>query len=615
MKLHTKLPVDQFSADQLVLTVTEGIEPAVLDLSDYDDFIAHATRGRAYQREAIETATRFLAGGEYSDCEALARDSWMHLADLQRRYETADKLVKQLPFPDKLACSLDLATATGKSFVYHAIARIMLNEGHVDRVLLLCPSVTIEGGLKDKFNQLVADSDMTDLLPERPRGIRLPDIVDAGATVKEQQICIENIHATYERTGSSINDSFTGQGERTLLISDEAHHIYSPSETKLKRWREFIESPEFAFRYHVGASGTCYIKNDYFADVIYRYPIRQAMDDRWIKEVYYLEKDSSASQTERFRKLLARHEKNRIAHKPLKPLTIAVTANIKAAEELAEDLIAFLSNEVKGGREEVQSKVLIVTSADKHKANVTKLNSVDAADNPAEWIVSVAMLSEGWDVKNVFQIYPHERRAFNSKLLVSQVLGRGLRRPEQLKEQPLVYVFNHQKWEAEIEELVAEVLDVETTIAQRPTDVRNVSHFALHTIAYDPVPTNIKAKPVTKPAEIATIALRPQRSHDEKTTFRSALNPAKVDVLTTRIIDKLYPTAEVVADVRARMLAHDGATNGNLATLYPKKRVDEIIRERTEETQARRQGGQPGEPTADPFGLRLPPTKDQARRR
>ena len=33
------------------------------------------------------------------------------------------------------------------------------------------------------------------------------------------------------------------------------------------------------------------------------------------------------------------------------------------------------------------------------------------------------MLSEGWDVKNVFQIVPHEERAFNSKLLIAQVLG------------------------------------------------------------------------------------------------------------------------------------------------------------------------------------------------
>ena len=90
------------------------------------------------------------------------------------------------------------------------------------------------------------------------------------------------------------------------------------------------------------------------------------------------------------------------------------------------------------------------------------------------------MLTEGWDVKNVFQIYPHEKRAFNSKLLIAQVLGRGLRRPEGLKAEPRVFVFNHDKWGGEVEDLVAEVLDQETTIAQRPTDERPVKHFDLH---------------------------------------------------------------------------------------------------------------------------------------
>jgi type III restriction enzyme len=45
-----------------------------------------------------------------------------------------------------------------------------------------------------------------------------------------------------------------------------------------------------------------------------------------------------------------------------------------------------------------------------------------------------------------------------------------------------------------------------------------------------------------------TIALRPQRPHDEKTTFVSVVDSAKVDVLTTRVIDKLYRVDEVVAD-------------------------------------------------------------------
>ncbi len=89
--------------------------------------------------------------------------------------------------------------------------------------------------------------------------------------------------------------------------------------------------------------------------------------------------------------------------------------------------------------EDAAKKVLEVTSSPKHKENVRKLKEVDRQDSPVEWITSVSMLTEGWDVKNVFQIVPHEERAFNSKLLIAQVLGRGLRIPEvYLGQKPVV---------------------------------------------------------------------------------------------------------------------------------------------------------------------------------
>ena len=75
------------------------------------------------------------------------------------------------------------------------------------------------------------------------------------------------------------------------------------------------------------------------------------------------------------------------------------------------------------------------------------------------------MLSEGWDVKNVCQIVPHEERAFNSKLLIAQVLGRGLRIPPEYKgEQPVVTVFNHDRWSSNIKHMVNEVLEIEKRI-------------------------------------------------------------------------------------------------------------------------------------------------------
>ena len=576
--VKAKLTVNQFSVDDLVLPVSQSYDPAKFDLDAYDDFIRQVVAGREYSYQAIRTALIFLAGGRYANTQELAEEAFNSTPGLERRYGTVGRLLEKLPFHDKLACSLDLATGTGKSFVMFCLARILLNEGVVNRVLLLCPSLTIERGLIQKFDELLADNDLTALLPATT-GTRLPERVDATQTVHEGQICIENIHAVYETTGSSIKDSFEGFGASTLVLSDEAHHIHSPGDAKLKRWKEFITSPGYSFRYHVGLSGTCYVGNEYFADVVHRYSIRQAIDDRWVKDVFYVARDETTTEDERFQKLLSQHEANRATYHPLKPLTISVTKNIKAAEQLGEDLVKFLAKQLPGKRADAEKRVLVVTSSPQHEKNVAQLKTVDEPTNPVEWIVSVSMLSEGWDVKNVFQIYPHEKRAFNSKLLVAQVLGRGLRRPTGTNADQRVFVFNHQKWAPDVEELVAEVLDQETTVAQRPVDGRAVDHFELHRLTYKEVPTGIEAKKVEKPKDISRLNLRPQRDAPENTEFRSVSDSEQKVVLTTLVTETYYPMAEVVADVRNRMRLHDQLTDGDLTKAYPKKSIEELIRE------------------------------------
>src|SRR6266550_4260958 len=58
---------------------------------------------------------------------------------------------------------------------------------------------------------------------------------------------------------------------------------------------------------------------------------------------------------------------------------------------------------------------------------VERLLSVEKADEPTEIVVHVNMLKEGWDVTNLYTIVP--LRKANSKTLVEQSIGRGLRLP------------------------------------------------------------------------------------------------------------------------------------------------------------------------------------------
>ena len=390
---------------------------------------------------------------------------------------------------NKLFANIDLATGTGKSYVIYGIAQILLSEKIVKRVLVLCPSLTIEKGLTKKFEDLSSNADLRNAMPKEVVGTT-PRIISADSTIREGDICVENIHAVYETTGSSIKDSFKNGGEDTLVLNDESHHIFNKTNEKdIKKWKEFLLNEDYNFKYILGFTGTAYIDDEYFNDVIYRYSLRSAIDDKIVKTIDYVQKDDVSRDREyKFQKIRENHETNKRKYPNIKPISILITKDIKSAKNLYEDFIDFMCDFEKIERETAERKVLIVTSDVKHKANVSMLDFVDSKDNSFEWIISVSMLTEGWDVKNVFQIVPWEDRAFNSKLLIAQVLGRGLRiPPEYSNPQPSVIVFNHDSWSKNIKSLVNEVLEIETRIIStvKYDGDRNKYNFVVKNLLYD----------------------------------------------------------------------------------------------------------------------------------
>ncbi len=475
----------RFLNQDLVLRVTENINLSVFDINKYEGFIDALCGDRDYQKEAIRATLRYLLGDQYRNLSALAEENLKSNIILQDLYGSFNEMKKHLQFSNKLSCSLDMATGTGKSYVIYAIARIMLAEGVVDHVLVVCPSTTIETGLMEKFRLLSGDATLRDLLPDNSI-IKNPHIINATESIATGAICVENCHALYEHVKSSIRESLAGKGERTLIVNDETHHVYNQTGKDFKKWKEFILEKEFNFKYIVGLSGTCYINDEYFTDVISRYSLKEAIEQGFIKTIDYVAQDTSTTQNEKFQKIYDNHIENKnTKYRLIKPLTILITKDIRACNKLAEDLIKFLSKKEGISVDDASQKVLEVTSSPKHKENVCKLTEVDRKNCPIEWIASVSMLTEGWDVKNVFQIVPHEERAFNSKLLIAQVLGRGLRIPEvYLGQRPVVTVFNHDRWSSRIKHLVDEVLEIENRIYSYPVKKRPDYNFYIHQIDY-----------------------------------------------------------------------------------------------------------------------------------
>ena len=590
----------QFRIDDQVLRVDDGRDAVEAVVHKYDSFVnlLHADKF-SFQRDAVRTALRFLVSDKYPNLERLALENWNAHKAIQQRHESQAAYFDKMPLRDRKAVSLDLATGAGKSFVLYALAAIAQAEGIVDRVLVLCPSLTIEDGLLEKFTALAGDNELAAIMKELGAAVTVPGIKRGNETVRDGDICIENIHAVYENAGSSIADSFRGRGARTLVLNDEAHHLFSPPEKGLKEWLKFLLNPNYGFRFIVNVTGTPYVEDDYFPDVVYRYGLKKAIEDKVVKKPDYKIEDTYAAHD--WQKTYAFHLENKKTYgSKLKPITIVVTQEIARCVEVWRELVDFLAKREAISREEAERKAIWVTSGvpssgaakerveavygsrddedspeKRRKENLALLKEVDEPSNPVEWIVSVSMLTEGWDVKNVFQIVPHDSRAFNSKLLIQQVLGRGLRVPPGLDSQPLVRVNNHEAWSPAIASLLNEILEVENTLSWGYDERRSKYLFPLYNLRYEPEQTTVEVK--REKAREPEVKFQPQ---DRKTTEYSKFSESGTVAVPIEHPD-LVEIEDAVRLMRLFIREKDEA----LAKAWTKKRLREFIVSRLEAAQ------------------------------
>ncbi|MEK7547290.1 MAG: DEAD/DEAH box helicase family protein [Patescibacteria group bacterium] len=573
--------IKSFHNEDLLLEVGASVDRRKWDENKYEPFIDELCGIREYQKEAIRTALRYLLGGEYRNLRELAGKNFERSSILRDKYGSRSNMEHHLQLPDQLAASLDLATGTGKSYVMYGIAAIMLAEGTIDRVLLLCPSTTIETGLLEKFELLAGNADLRDLLPAGA-AVNAPRIINASESIVSGSICIENYHAILAHVHSSIRDSLKDKGDRTLILNDEAHHVANEAENKAKKWKEFLTDPDYAFRYIIGVSGTCYVGNEYFSDVIYRYSLRQAMEEKFVKKVQYVAEMPKTKQPEeeKWQLVLNRHEEIRRKLKPhkLRPLTIVITRDIRGCKDVAEKFKAFLKEETGKSREQIEDQVLVIHS---DAPDLPRLAGVNNGSSKVEWILSVSMLNEGWDVKRVFQIVPHEKRAFESRLLIAQVLGRGLRVPDGWKGiQPEVTVFNHDKWADDIRHLVYEVMEFEKRIPTFPV-ISSEFNFELLNIEYDPK-ARIETYPMNKKYKLFTkgyVDLSTEQPIEEvRVEFEEADTGARTQ-WKTKIKHKTFSSRELAEVMYQRFEDLPKADDRKFYTKqFPPEKLEEIIK-------------------------------------
>jgi len=266
-------------------------------------------------------------------------------------------------------------------------------------------------------------------------------------------------------TGAELRARITSH-ERVMVLNDEAHHVWDPESA----WNEAIEYIDRAIREHGGEGvGICAQldfsatpkdnKGQYFQQIICDSPLGEAVDAGIVKtpiigRTSQLKERLSENAAEKFQQhLLLGYERWRASRDEWsksgkKPLMFVMTEDTKGADEIARELnTAPLYSELNGRTINLHTnlkgklkKVGKGTSAsyefvesdkeisDEDLEELRKL-SRELDENPQHYcIVSVLMLREGWDVRNVTTIVPLRPYSSKANILPEQTLGRGLRR-------------------------------------------------------------------------------------------------------------------------------------------------------------------------------------------
>lgn len=538
------------------------------DFSEVEEYVRALVGDREYQFNCIKQILIYLWGGSYKDITQLAKENWAKKSAIQERFQSEENFMRHLPLPDRLSGVVHMATGTGKSYVMFAIAYLSLVLGKTKRVLVLGPSSTvIEKGLTGKFREYLFGKTGLNLkqkLPQKYQNISI-NLLNENVPIVDNSIVIENINSIYNKENNSIGDTLFSKVDEVLVMSDEVHHAYThlkfsgaayeldgeggTGDTRDERlWMKFIREEEKITR-HIGFTGTPYNQDEYFCDVIFDYSIKDAIDDKYIKKIDPIiktesdEGDTDLTLNQRFQQILDTHYMNKGKYSYpdsngnpiLKPITIFINNKQSSAESNTDAFVQVLADYLRDKNPEyagmpesqlrqiAKEKVICVISKPTDTDYQDKLEAIEEIDpnktgGKVEFVFAVNKLSEGWDVDNVYQIVPMEERVFDSKLLISQVLGRGLRLPRKARlvdirqNYPVVTITNHEKFADHIRELVYAVTMCETKFISKVFDSdtyqRFQHHVKLFNLEYVPTPKieeSTKQKQDTRNRELLLI--------------------------------------------------------------------------------------------------------------
>lgn len=352
--------------------------------------------------------------------------------------------------------------------------------------LVITPNIIVLDRIKSDFEGLkifyedpvLPDNGYTGKDWENDFQLKLHLQDEVGSISKSGNIFLTNIHRVYEgdvkessfedidtsdyflgnKVVGKTNDSKVDLGEivrdvdEIMIINDEAHHIHDPK----MAWFKSIEDIHNKLlqkgkKLSLQIDVTATPKNErgeIFVQTISDYPLVEAIHQEVVKKPILPDEASRAKLQEKQSSLFAEKYEDFIklgveewekTYKELEPtgkksILFIMTDDTKNCDDVA-DFIEQNYPQLKGAVLTIhtnKSGEISESVSGKEEKELKELrdkaNNIDNLESPYKVIVSVLMLKEGWDVKNVTTIVGLRAYAADSRILPEQTLGRGLRK-------------------------------------------------------------------------------------------------------------------------------------------------------------------------------------------
>ncbi|MBU0716945.1 MAG: DEAD/DEAH box helicase family protein [Planctomycetes bacterium] len=323
-------------------------------------------------------------------------------------------------------------------------------------------------------------------------------------------------------TGAALRDRITSH-TRVMVLNDEAHHVWDPDSA----WNEAISFLHNTIKSRTGGGLLAQLdftatpkddKGQLFKHVVCDAPLGEAVDGGVVKTpiIGKADKDLKEEPGDNAAYVFDRHlrlgyerwKRSRAEwmKSGKKALLFVMCENTDAADQIAQrfntdeafkelngktiNLHTNLKGKIKKVGRGAKARLEFVENdkeiSDDDLKELRKLSrELDENSSPYFCIVSVLMLREGWDVRNVTTIIPLRPYSAKSEILPEQTLGRGLRRmtpPGTQGAAEIVTVVEHPAFAALYQEQLAqeglpiEIVDTDdvpsTTISIYPDEAR-----------------------------------------------------------------------------------------------------------------------------------------------